>query len=136
MVRIDVSYEGDLRCRARHAPTGADLLTDAPPDNQVQGRGFSPTDLLATAFGTCVLTLMGLAARAHDLDLAGATASVEKTMASQPRRRIGRLTIALHVPRDPGPAGRQLLETAAHGCPVHASLGPDVAVEWQWRWGR
>jgi putative redox protein len=135
MVRIDVSYAGDLRCTARHVPSGAELLTDAPKDNHGLGRGFSPTDLLATAFGTCVLTLMGLAARAHDLDLSGATASVEKEMASTPRRRIGRLTIELHVPRDPGPEGRRLLEAAARGCPVHASLAPDVAVEWRWRWG-
>jgi len=135
MVRIDVRYVGDLRCEARHAPSGAMLLTDAPKDNQGLGRGFSPTDLLATAFGTCVLTLMGLAARAHGLDLSGAAAQVEKEMAAAPRRRIGRLTIELHVPQDPGPEGRRLLETAAHGCPVHASLGPDVAVEWRWRWG-
>lgn len=135
MVRIDVRYEGDLRCRAVHEPSGAELLTDAPRDNQGLGRGFSPTDLLAASFGTCVLTLMGLAARAHDLDLTGATARVEKEMTAVPRRRVGRLTLELQVPRDPGPEGRRLLEAAAHGCPVHASLGSDVAVEWRWRWG-
>jgi putative redox protein len=135
MVRIDVRYEGDLRTLAVHAPSGAQLLTDAPADNQGLGRSFSPTDLLGTALGTCMLTLMGLAARRAGLDLSGATASVEKSMSAVPRRHISRLVVDLHVPHDPGPEGRKLLEQAAAGCPVHASLGPDTAVELRWRWG-
>ena len=135
MVRIDVRYEGELRTRARHAPSGAEMLTDAPVDNQGLGRSFSPTDLLATALGTCILTLMGIAARRDGLDLAGATASVEKVMGATPRRHISRLVVDLHVPRDPGEAGRRTLVDAADGCPVKASLGPLTTVELRWRWG-
>jgi putative redox protein len=135
MVRIDVRYEGDLRTRARHAPSGSELLTDAPVDNQGLGRSFSPTDLLATAMGTCMLTLMGIAARKDALDLGGASASVEKIMGAAPRRHVSKLVVELRVPRDPGPAGRRTLEGAANGCPVKASLGPLTTVEMRWHWG-
>lgn len=135
MVRIDVRYEGGLRTRAVHGPSGTELITDAPVDNRGQGRSFSPTDLLGTAVGTCILTLMGIAAQDRGFDLAGATASVEKHMVATPRRRIGRLVVDIAVPQDPGPEGRRVLEAAARGCPVSASLAPDVAVELTFRWG-
>jgi len=135
VVRIDVRYEGGLRTRAVHGPSGTELITDAPVDNRGQGRSFSPTDLLGTAVGTCILTLMGIAAQDRGFDLAGATASVEKHMLATPRRRIGRLVVDIAVPQDPGPEGRRVLEAAARGCPVSASLAPDVAVELTFRWG-
>ena len=135
MVRIDVRYEGDLRCTCVHEPSAAELLTDAPKDNHGLGRSFSPTDLLATSLGSCMLTIMGLAARRHGLALDGATCQVEKQMATEPRRRIGRLRVAFHVPVDPGEEGRALLRDAADGCPVKASLAPDTLVEISWRWG-
>ncbi len=135
MVRIEVRYEGDLRTRALHGPSGAELLTDAPSDNQGLGRSFSPTDLLAAALATCVLTIMAIAARARGLELRGATASIEKHMTAVPRRRIGRLVLLLALPEDPGPPARAALEAAAHACPVHASLHPDVQVELAFRWG-
>lgn len=135
MVRIDIRYEGDLRTRALHGPSSAELLTDAPADNQGLGRSFSPTDLLATALGSCVLTIMGIAARTRGLDLSGARVSVEKHMLSAPRRRVGRLVLEIHVPVDPGPQGRAALEAAAGLCPVHASLHPEVQVEQRFRWG-
>ena len=135
MVRIDVRYEGGLRTRAVHGPSGTELITDAPVDNRGQGRSFSPTDLLGTAVGTCILTLMGIAAQDRGLDLAGARASVETHMVATPRRRIGRLVVDIAVPQDPGPEGRRVLDAAARGCPVSASLAPDVAVELTFRWG-
>jgi len=135
VVRIDVRYEGGLRTRAVHAPSGTELLTDAPVDNRGQGRSFSPTDLLGTAVGTCILTLMGIAAQDRGFDLAGASATVEKHMLATPRRRIGRLVVEIVVPQDPGPEGRRVLEAAARGCPVSASLAPEVAVELTFRWG-
>jgi len=134
-VRIDVRYEGGLRTRAVHGPSGAELLTDAPVDNRGQGRSFSPTDLLGTAVATCVLTLMGIAAQDVGFDLAGASASVEKHMLAVPRRRIGRLVLRIAVPRDPGPEVRARLEAAARGCPVSASLGADVELDLTFRWG-
>jgi putative redox protein len=135
MVRIDVRYEGELRCRAVHEPSGEQLLTDAPADNQGQGRSFSPTDLVATAMGTCMATLMGIAAQGRGIDLTGLEVSVEKEMTAVPTRRIRRLTTVITVPRDPGPENRQRLENAARACPVHASLHPDVERPITFRWG-
>jgi len=135
MVRIDVRYEGELRCRAVHAPSGEQLLTDAPADNQGLGRSFSPTDLVATAMGTCMATLMGIAAQGRGIDLTGLAVSVEKEMTAVPTRRIRRLTTVITVPRDPGPEHRQRLEHAARACPVHASLHPDVERPITFRWG-
>jgi putative redox protein len=135
VVRIDVHYEGGLRTRAVHGPSGTELFTDAPVDNRGLGRSFSPTDLLGTAIGTCMLTLMGIAAQDRGFDLAGASATVEKHMVAAPRRRIGRLVVEIVVPQDPGPDGRRVLEAAARGCPVSASLAPEVAVELTFRWG-
>src|SRR5512146_333687 len=93
MVQVDVSYEGSLRCVARHGPSGATLTTDAPVDNMGRGAAFSPTDLVATALGTCMLTIMGIVAQRHNIDISGATVSVTKEMAALPVRRIGRLTV-------------------------------------------
>lgn len=135
MVRIDVRYEGELRCRAVHAPSGEQLVTDAPLDNHGKGQSFSPTDLVATAMGTCMATIMGLAAQARGIDLSGLTVSVEKEMTAVPTRRIRRLTTVIALPRDPGEAQRSLLEKAARACPVHASLHPDVERPITFRWG-
>src|SRR5439155_3851445 len=98
MVQIRVRYEGDLHCVAVHGPSGAEVATDAPADNQGRGEAFSPTDLVATALGTCVLTTMGIVARRHGWSLAGATATVEKVMVADPERRIGRLEVRIRAP--------------------------------------
>ncbi len=135
MVRIDIRYEGGLRCAAVHAPSGGRVLTDAPLDNQGKGESFSPTDLVATALGTCMLTIMGIVAQRHGVDLTDATVSVEKSMLSGPPRRIGRLTVEIRVPRDPGPQSRKLLEAAAFTCPVHASLDPAMEKPVTFHWG-
>ena len=134
MVSIDVAYEGGLRCRATHGPSGEELLTDAPVDNHGRGESFSPTDLVATALGTCMLTLMGIAAERHDLDIRGATASVEKRMVTEPRRRIGALEVVLRVPGELSEKERRMLERAALTCPVHASLHPDVDLPVRFEW--
>src|SRR5215213_4203972 len=98
MVEITVAYEGQLRCVATHAPSKNTLLTDAPLDNMGKGESFSPTDLVATALATCVLTTMGIVAQRHNLDMSGATARVTKEMVTTPLRRIGRLALHVHVP--------------------------------------
>ncbi|MEM9587864.1 MAG: OsmC family protein [Planctomycetota bacterium] len=127
-VKISVTYQGQLHCEAKHGPSGAVLTTDAPKDNGGLGEDFSPTDLVATALGTCVLTILGLVADRHDLDLRGATIEVEKQMVADPVRRIGRLITIVHVPADavPDTSLRERLEAAAKKCPVHKSLHPDV----------
>lgn len=126
MVRIDLSYRGDLRCEARHGPSGAVLSTDAPKDNEGKGESFSPTDLVATALAACMMTIMGIVARRHGIRLEGAKASVEKGMVADPERRIGRLAVVFDMPAGIPPENRKLLERAAHTCPVHKSLDPRI----------
>jgi putative redox protein len=128
MVSIQVEYQGDLHCKATHGPSGALFTTDAPKDNQGRGESFSPTDLVATALGSCMLTVMGIAARTLQIDISGATASVEKEMTTAPPRRIQRLTVKIHIPHALSAVDMEKLERAAHICPVHKSLHPDVEV--------
>lgn len=125
MVTITATYEGDLCCTATHGPSGATLSTDAPKDNAGLGRYFSPTDLVATALGTCILTTMAIVAQRKGFTLQGATVSVDKHMLDQPRR-IGRLPVTLRIPGDYTDDQKKLLENTAHACPVHKSLHPDI----------
>ena len=125
MVTINAKYDGDLSCTAVHGPSGAQLQTDAPKDNEGLGRHFSPTDLVATALGTCILTTMGIVAKRHGIPLTGAKVRVEKHMNTAPRR-IARLPVELVMPGTFTPEQKKLLEAAAHGCPVHKSLHPDI----------
>lgn len=125
MVEINIRYEGDLRVHARHGPSGTELVTDAPVDNEGRGESFSPTDLVATALGTCVSTLMGIYARRHEIDLGGMTVRVEKHMQTDPRR-IGRLPVTVTVPVALEGRHREGIERVARTCPVHKSLHPDI----------
>ena len=134
MVRIDVEYLGDLRCRSVHAPSGNQLVTDAPVDNQGKGEAFSPTDLVATALATCVLTTMGIVAQRHGWDLSGSHATVEKVMVNNPHRRIGRLELVVRVPAGLDERARKTLERTAHTCPVHHSLLPEVELPMRFEW--
>ena len=135
MVTISVAYEDDLHCRATHEPSGSTLTTDAPADNRGRGEDFSPTDLLATSVATCIVTVMGIAAADHGWEMGGTTARVEKHMVADPKRRIGRLEVDVHVAGDFGPEERAVLEAAAHGCPVCASLSPAVETNLRFHWG-
>jgi uncharacterized OsmC-like protein len=103
-------------------------LTDAPVDNMGRGESFSPTDLVATALGSCMLTTMAIYADRHQIDLRGASATVEKEMIADPQRRIGKLTTALTLPLPADHPQRQALERAALTCPVHRSLREDVEI--------
>ena len=135
MVEIQISYEGKLCCSATHEPSGAKLFTDAPRDNHGEGQSFSPTDLVATALGTCLLTIMGIVAQKHDIDLSGATVHVTKEMATAPIRRIGKLAVQIRVPRPmPEEHQRRLREAAMH-CPVQHSLHPDVQMPVSFEFG-
>lgn len=135
MVAIELEYQGDLHCKAVHGPSGTELATDAPIDNQGRGESFSPTDLVATALGSCILTILGIQARTLNLDITGTTATVEKEMTSTAPRRIQRLAVKVRVPKTPSPEDRQRLENAAHTCPVHRSLHPDVEKPIEFIWG-
>ena len=135
MVPIQVEYQGDLHCKTVHGPSGTALSTDAPKDNQGRGESFSPTDLVAAALGTCMLTIMGIMARTLELDIAGTTATVEKEMTATAPRMIQSLTVRIHVPHALSPENQQKLERAAHTCPVHKSLHPDVKTPIEFTWG-
>lgn len=126
MVTIETIYEGQLHCAATHAPSGATLQTDAPKDNQGLGESFSPTDLVATALSTCMLTIMAISARKHGLPLEGARAKVIKEMSTTPPRRIAKLTLEFSLPAAIPADHRPALEAAARACPVHHSLHPDI----------
>lgn len=127
-VEITAIYEGGLRCLATHVPSESQLSTDAPVDNGGQGAAFSPTDLVATALGTCIMTTMGLVAARHDIDLTGTRVRVLKVMTAQPPRRIASLATDVIVPADAvsDEKHRSRLEAAANHCPVHASLHPEI----------
>jgi putative redox protein len=135
MVNIQIAYQGDLHCKAIHGPSGTELTTDAPKDNQGRGESFSPTDLVATALGTCMLTTMGIAARTLSLNMDGATASVDKVMTATPPRKIARLTVKIHVPHALSPLDKEKLERAALTCPVKRSLHPEVEIPIEFIWG-
>lgn len=135
MVEIQLEYQGDLHCRAVHGPSGTVLATDAPKDNQGRGESFSPTDLVATGLGACMLTVMGIMARTLEIDIAGTTATVTKEMANAPVRRIARLTVTIRVPGERSEEDRQKLERAVRTCPVHKSLHPDVEMPIEFVWG-
>jgi putative redox protein len=133
MVTITATYEGDLCCTAIHGPSSATLQTDAPKDNEGLGRFFSPTDLVATALGTCVLTTMGIVARRHGIAMKGAAVRVEKHMNATPRR-LGKLPVIVTLPASIPAEHRERLEKAGHACPVHASLHPDVDAPIEYRY--
>jgi uncharacterized OsmC-like protein len=134
MVEISIRYLGGLRCEARHGPSGSVLVTDAPVDNEGKGESFSPTDLAATSLGTCMLTIMGIAARRLGVDLGETTVNVVKEMTSQPPRRIARLTVVFTIPLAASHEKREVLENAARSCPVHLSLHPDVEQVMRFDW--
>jgi uncharacterized OsmC-like protein len=126
MVKISIEYHGGLRCEAVHGPSSNKLLTDAPVDNHGKGESFSPTDLVATALGTCMATVMGIYAQQHEIDLRGMKVTVGKEMTQVPVRRIARLTCEIVMPIPDTHPRREALERAALTCPVHQSLHPEV----------
>src|SRR6266550_1293410 len=125
MVEIATVYNGQLRTTATHGPSQSTLITDAPKDNMGKGEAFSPTDLVATALATCILTTMGILAQRNNLDISGATAKVTKEMVSTPARRVGRLAATINIPRKLSEEDRQRLENAGRNCPVYKSLNPE-----------
>lgn len=135
MVSIQIEYQGDLHCKAVHGSSGTELYTDAPKDNQGRGESFSPTDLVATALATCILTTMGIMARTLGISIDGSTATVEKEMTAAGPRRIARLGVKIHVPQETSEENRVKLERAAHTCPVHKSMHPEVEMPIEITWG-
>jgi uncharacterized OsmC-like protein len=134
MVCIQLSYQGGLRCSATHEPSGNTINTDAPIDNNGRGEAFSPTDLVATALGACMATVMGIVAERKGIDLQGLRVEVRKHMSEDAPRRISKLEVDLHIPVPASHPESKLLESAARGCPVHHSLHPDIETVFNWNW--
>jgi uncharacterized OsmC-like protein len=124
-------YEGQLRTEATHVASGTVIQTDAPVDNHGRGEAFSPTDLVGTALGTCILTTMAIVAERHQIDLKGSTVQVKKIMSQDAPRRIAQLDVDLQLPASLSESNRALLERVAHTCPVALSLNPEIRQEIQ-----
>ena len=124
MATVETIYLGELRTEATHVQSGSKILTDAPTDNHGKGEAFSPTDLVAAAVGSCMMTLMGIAARTQGVDIVGTRLSITKVMSADPRR-IGEIIIDIRFPGEMAPKARTVLERAAATCPVARSLHPD-----------
>jgi len=130
-----VIYLGDLRTSATHIQSKSVIETDAPTDNQGKGARFSPTDLVATALSSCMLTIMGIAANTHNIDITNTQCNVEKIMETAPRR-IGKINIEVHFPKNNTYSEKEkmILEKAALTCPVMESLHPDCIKNIQFLW--
>jgi uncharacterized OsmC-like protein len=134
MVAIQLTYEGGLHCSAVHLPSKSVLATDAPLDNNGRGEAFSPTDLVATALASCMATVIGIVASRKDIPVEGMTVTVRKFMSLDQPRRISRLELDLALPLPADHPQRELLESAARGCPVHHSIHPEIEVVMNWIW--
>ena len=128
MVRIEASYDGDLRCTATHMPSGNQLITDAPIDNKGKGESFSPTDLLATSMLTCIMTIVAIRADSKGIDVSGMSGSVEKTMAANPRR-VAKLEVVVNLPDGLDLDDRSWLITEGCNCPVCVSVSESMEVD-------
>jgi putative redox protein len=135
MVKIEIEHTGGLHSEAIHTQSGTRLQTDAPLDNGGRGESFSPTDLVATALGTCMTTTMDLYARQNGFSISSAKAVVVKHMTSKPIRRIGRLEVVVSVPLPANHPHRAGLERAALNCPVQKSLNPETEIPVTFSWG-
>ena len=125
MSEANIVYQNNLRTEAEHIASGEKIITDAPVDNNGKGEAFSPTDLVATALGSCMITIMAISANKYDIDVSGTNASVKKIMGSDPRR-ISEISIDINMNKNIEEKDRKRLERAALACPVHKSLHPDL----------
>ena len=132
---FSIVYDGNLRTIATHLKSGTVIETDAPLDNQGKAERFSPSDLVATALGSCMMTIMGIKARDMEIDLKGTRIEMEKIMKSDPRR-IGGINLTFSFPENLilMQKERTILERAAHTCPVIYSLHPDIELKVIFLW--
>ncbi len=129
-----VTYDANLRTTCLHLQSGSSFETDAPSDNKGQGARFSPTDLIATGLGACLITTMGIKAETMDIKLDGAKVEVTKVMMSEPRR-IGKIVIAVTMPAlNLDEKTIEILERVGRTCPVERSLHPDMELDISFKW--
>jgi putative redox protein len=132
-VEINVEYLGKLHCKVKHGPSGQEFLTDAPVDNQGKGEYFSPTDLAATAMGSCIATIMGIKARDNKIDIEGMKLKVTKEMMDYPYRRIKKLSLDFIFPNKLEEREFTIMKNVIKTCPVTRSLHPDIEIEVEYR---
>jgi uncharacterized OsmC-like protein len=126
METVKATYTTQLRTINTHVRSSVELITDAPVDNQGRGESFSPTDLVATALGSCMLTIMGIAARTHGFNIDGTRVSTTKIMKEDPRR-IGEIIVELTFPKENyTDKQKAIIENITRTCPVALSLHPDL----------
>ncbi|WP_333865142.1 OsmC family protein [Chitinophaga sp.] len=130
-----ILYNGELRTTATHLRSGSVIETDAPVDNNGKGERFSPTDLVASSLGSCMLTIMGIKARDKGWNIDGTKVSIEKIMGTEPRRITG-VKVVFDMPASAGldDTARKILENAALTCPVAKSLHPDINQDVTFNW--
>lgn len=132
-----IIYKGNLRTEATHLQSNTIVETDAPTDNQGKGERFSPTDIVSTALGSCMLTIMGIKARDMEIDLEGTTIGVTKLMVANPRRISGvKLTFDFPGALAVDEKQQAILENAARTCPVAKSIHPDIEVDITFNWNK
>jgi putative redox protein len=131
----EIIYKGTLRTEAKHLQSNTIIETDAPVDNQGKGERFSPSDLLATSLGSCMLTIMGIKARDMDISLDGTGVSIQKFMKSEPRR-VGGIDVRFSFPSSLqlDEKAKTILERAALTCPVAKSIHPDIEMNVDFGW--
>jgi len=133
MITSNVIYKGALRTASIHLRSGNEIITDAPVDNNGKGEAFSPTDTVATALASCMLTIMGVKANANEINIEGASADVTKTMGVNPRR-ITKIEVVFTLPFTFDDTTKTILERAALTCPVYYSVHPDIEKEITFNW--
>lgn len=133
MATSKITYVGELRTTCIHLQSGTEILTDAPTDNHGKGEAFSPTDLVATALGSCMVSIMAIKTKDLDLDLKDSTVSVTKIMQAEPRR-IAKIIVTLDMSIETSDKNKTILERAAMTCPVLLSLHPDIDKEVTFNW--
>ena len=128
-----ITYLGDLRTSSIHIQSNVEILSDAPIDNNGKGEAFSPTDLIANALGSCMMTIMAIKSKDLNLDLTGSTLEITKIMNAEPRR-IGKIIVNLKLAVAVTEKEKTILERAAMSCPVFLSLHPEIEKEISFSW--
>jgi len=128
-----VTYLGELRTTSTHLQSGTQILSDAPTDNHGKGEAFSPTDLVANALGSCMISIMAIKSKDLNVDLVGSTVAITKIMQAEPRK-IAKIVAVLNMPISADDKTKTILERAAMTCPVFLSLHPDIEKEVTFNW--
>ena len=134
MSKIKCCYLGDLNCEAIHLQSGSRIKTDAPLDHCGKGENFSPTDLLATSLGTCLLTIMAIKANSNGWELDNISLNIEKLMTQNKERKIKKLIIDIYIPENLSPEKFNFLKNASEDCPVTRNLSKSLDIKINWHY--